>query len=81
VLCEYTDHGHCGIINTPGDIHYNRLLPEGYLLNDTTLNLLAEASVVHAQAGADLIAPSGMIDGWSGRSGPGWMVRGWSTWA
>jgi porphobilinogen synthase len=65
-LCEYTDHGHCGIINTPGDEHYNAALPEGYLLNDPTLALLGEASAVHAEAGADIIAPSGMIDGMVG---------------
>jgi porphobilinogen synthase len=62
-FCEYTDHGHCGLINTPGAGHYVPQLPEGYLLNDPTLALLGRASVVHAQAGADIIAPSGMIDG------------------
>jgi porphobilinogen synthase len=62
-FCEYTDHGHCGIINVPESSHYNDRLPEGYLLNDATLNLLAKASIVHASAGADIIAPSGMIDG------------------
>jgi porphobilinogen synthase len=62
-FCEYTDHGHCGIINTPGDLHFNPHLPQGYLLNDATLELLGRASVVHAEAGADMIAPSGMIDG------------------
>jgi porphobilinogen synthase len=62
-FCEYTDHGHCGIINAPGHIHHNPRLPEGYLLNDPTLELLGKAAVVHAQAGADIIAPSGMIDG------------------
>jgi porphobilinogen synthase len=65
-FCEYTDHGHCGIINQPGDAHYNPHLPEGYLLNDPTLELLGQAAVVHAQAGADIIAPSGMIDGMVG---------------
>jgi porphobilinogen synthase len=65
-FCEYTDHGHCGIINTPGDAHYTPNLPEGYLLNDATLDILGEASVVHAEAGADIIAPSGMIDGMVG---------------
>lgn len=65
-FCEYTDHGHCGIINTPGDEHYRTDLPEGYLLNDPTLEILAQASVVHAEAGADIIAPSGMIDGMVG---------------
>ena len=62
-FCEYTDHGHCGIINTAGHTHYNPGLPEGYLLNDPTLELLGRASVIHAEAGADIIAPSGMIDG------------------
>jgi porphobilinogen synthase len=62
-FCEYTDHGHCGIINTPGDEHYTPALPDGYLLNDPTLDLLARAAAVHAEAGADIIAPSGMIDG------------------
>ncbi|MCL4148158.1 UNVERIFIED_CONTAM: hypothetical protein GTU68_014758 [Idotea baltica] len=49
--CEYTDHGHCGI------------LPSGYLLNDESLEIIAKASIIHAQAGADMIAPSGMLDG------------------
>jgi porphobilinogen synthase len=62
-FCEYTDHGHCGIVNLPGNGHFTARLPEGYVLNDLTLDLLAEASVVHADAGADIIAPSGMIDG------------------
>lgn len=62
-FCEYTDHGHCGILNTPDAPSYQPLLPEGYLLNDATLTLLGRASVVHAEAGADIIAPSGMIDG------------------
>jgi porphobilinogen synthase len=65
-FCEYTDHGHCGIINLPDDPHYDAHLPEGYLLNDPTLDLLRRASIVHAQAGADIIAPSGMIDGMVG---------------
>jgi porphobilinogen synthase len=62
-FCEYTDHGHCGVLNTPDAPGYNNMLGEGYLLNDETLELLGRASVVHAQAGADIIAPSGMIDG------------------
>jgi porphobilinogen synthase len=65
-FCEYTDHGHCGIINQADKIHHNPHLPEGYLLNDPTLELLAQASIVHAEAGADIIAPSGMIDGMVG---------------
>ncbi|MGB9739103.1 MAG: porphobilinogen synthase [Chloroflexus aggregans] len=62
-FCEYTDHGHCGVLNTPDHSDFQPQLGEGYLLNDATLSLLAEASVVHARAGADIIAPSGMIDG------------------
>ncbi len=65
-FCEYTDHGHCGVINQPGAEHYNPSLPEGYLLNDPTLELLGRSAVVHAEAGADIIAPSGMIDGMVG---------------
>ncbi len=38
-FCEYTDHGHCGLINTPGEHHYQPALPEGYLLNDPTCDL------------------------------------------
>jgi len=50
-LCEYTDHGHCGVIRD-GDVD-----------NDATLELLARESVSHARAGADIIAPSDMMDG------------------
>lgn len=64
--CEYTSHGHCGVINVPNTAHYQPNLPHGYLLNDPTLDILAQASVIHAQAGADMIAPSGMIDGMVG---------------
>jgi porphobilinogen synthase len=56
--CEYTDHGHCGIIGrTTGRLDVE---------NDPTLDLLAKQAVVHARAGADMIAPSGMIDGMVG---------------
>ncbi|GAB4581528.1 MAG: porphobilinogen synthase [Anaerolineales bacterium] len=58
-MCEYTDHGHCGILNTGEHIH----LPKGYVLNDTTLNILSKVAVSHAEAGADIVAPSGMMDG------------------
>ena len=51
-LCEYTDHGHCGLLNEAGDI-----------LNDETLDILAKVSISHANAGADIVAPSGMMDG------------------
>jgi len=60
-LCEYTDHGHCGILNT-GE-HYHDSLPEGYVLNDPTLSVLGKVAVSHAQMGADIVAPSGMMDG------------------
>jgi porphobilinogen synthase len=50
-LCEYTSHGHCGVIK------------DGEVLNDPTLVLLADAALSHARAGADLVAPSDMMDG------------------
>ena len=50
-LCEYTDHGHCGLIKN------------GAVDNDSTLELLAEEALSHAQAGADIVAPSDMMDG------------------
>ncbi|MEO8355845.1 MAG: porphobilinogen synthase, partial [Chloroflexota bacterium] len=60
-LCEYTDHGHCGVLNT-GE-HFQAGLPEGYVLNDPTLDVLAKVAVSHAECGADIVAPSGMMDG------------------
>jgi porphobilinogen synthase len=60
-LCEYTDHGHCGILNT-GE-HFHKGLPEGYVLNDPTLDVLAKVAISHADCGADIVAPSGMMDG------------------
>jgi porphobilinogen synthase len=60
-MCEYTDHGHCGILNT-GE-HYQSQLPEGYVLNDATLAVLDRVAISHAESGADIIAPSGMLDG------------------
>src|SRR5216683_5071400 len=50
-LCEYTDHGHCGVIE------------HGEVANDATLEILAEQSLSHARAGADIVAPSDMMDG------------------
>ncbi len=50
-LCEYTDHGHCGIVQ------------DGLILNDPTLDLLSRTAVSHALAGADMVAPSDMMDG------------------
>ncbi|MFT5194495.1 MAG: porphobilinogen synthase [Cellvibrionaceae bacterium] len=61
-LCEYTDHGHCGVLNDGTHTH----LPDGYVLNDETLEILQTVAVSHAEAGADIIAPSGMIDGMVG---------------
>lgn len=51
-LCEYTDHGHCGLLDEDGTI-----------LNDASLSRLAETAVSHAEAGADIVAPSAMMDG------------------
>jgi len=62
-LCEYTDHGHCGLINGVDGSRPQPNLPVGYVLNDETLPVLARVAVSHAEAGADIVAPSGMIDG------------------
>jgi porphobilinogen synthase len=51
-MCEYTDHGHCGLLSATGEV-----------LNDETLDLLARAAVSYADAGADIVAPSAMMDG------------------
>jgi len=51
-FCEYTDHGHCGILNDKETVD-----------NDATLKLSAQQAIVHAKAGVDMIAPSGMMDG------------------
>ena len=50
-MCEYTDHGHCGIVEN------------GEIVNDATLEILQKASLSYARAGADVVAPSGMMDG------------------
>lgn len=57
-LCEYTSHGHCGYLEV-GDL-------SGRVLNDPTLELLKKTAVAQARAGADIIAPSGMMDGFVG---------------
>jgi porphobilinogen synthase len=54
-LCEYTDHGHCGLLDDAGDVS-----------NDETLDVLRRIAVSHGEAGADVVAPSGMIDGMVG---------------
>src|SRR5262249_34726027 len=57
-FCEYTDHGHCGVIDDhTGQMGVN---------NDATLELLARQAVSHVRAGADMVAPSGMMDGMVG---------------
>lgn len=50
-LCQYTDHGHCGFVD------------KGHIDNDATLDLLAKTALSHARAGADMVAPSDMMDG------------------
>jgi porphobilinogen synthase len=60
-LCEYTDHGHCGVLE-PGA----RADPHLTVDNDRTLELLARTAVSHAEAGADMVAPSSMTDGMVG---------------
>ncbi len=50
-LCQYTDHGHCGVV------------VDGYVDNDRTLDLIARTALSHAEAGADVVAPSDMMDG------------------
>ncbi len=64
-LCEYTDHGHCGILNVQDEAkpRPSAQLPEGYVLNDPTLDVLAKVAISHAECGADIVAPSGMMDG------------------
>lgn len=51
-LCQYTDHGHCGLVDEGG-----------YVQNDDTLEVLAKVALSHAEAGADMVAPSDMMDG------------------
>jgi porphobilinogen synthase len=70
-LCEYTSHGHCGLIKGPSwggpdVLPQSRGLPDGYVLNDETLEILGKVAVSHAEAGADMVAPSGMMDGMVG---------------
>src|SRR5215211_8476548 len=51
-LCEYTSHGHCGVVREQGEVD-----------NDVTLELLAKTAISHVEAGADVVAPSDMMDG------------------
>jgi porphobilinogen synthase len=55
-LCEYTSHGHCGVVERAGAGHF-------HVHNDASVELLARTAVSHAQAGADIVAPSDMMDG------------------
>lgn len=69
-FCEYTDHGHCGVLSDHGgrtDVD-----------NDATLPLLAQQCVSHARAGADMVAPSGMLDGMVGAIRRGLDAAGYS---
>ena len=65
-LCEYTDHGHCGLLNGSGPRRAHPELPEGYVLNDESVETLGRIAVSHARAGADIVAPSAMLDGMVG---------------
>ncbi|MCX7670179.1 MAG: porphobilinogen synthase, partial [Anaerolineae bacterium] len=66
-LCEYTEHGHCGIVRYPmaGEVSpASAPSPRAFVIdNDATLAILAKAAVSYARAGADIVAPSGMMDG------------------
>ncbi|MFB0844278.1 porphobilinogen synthase [Paenibacillus oleatilyticus] len=56
-LCQFTDHGHCGVV------HYDEAKGRAEVLNDASLDLLVKTAVSQAEAGADIIAPSNMMDG------------------
>jgi porphobilinogen synthase len=66
-MCEYTDHGHCGIVR------------DGQIVNDETLKILQQVVVSHAAAGADIVAPSGMMDGMVGAIRQGLDGEGYSN--
>ena len=70
-LCEYTSHGHCGMLNGEK------------IDNDSTLTLLAKTALSHAEAGADIVAPSDMMDGrgtgYSGKLRRTWFFRMWRS--
>lgn len=73
-FCEYTDHGHCGILSPRG----NRPNAPLDLDNDATLEMLVRQTLVQAEAGVDLVAPSGMIDGMIGGMRRGLDAEGFS---
>ena len=62
-MCEYTSHGHCGVIREHPETCKGKGLPGGCLDNDATLEILSQVALSHAQAGADMVAPSDMMDG------------------
>ena len=66
-MCEYTDHGHCGLLHDwPADDRdaiRGRSVPQGYVLNDESIKILGKVALSHAEAGADVVAPSAMMDG------------------
>jgi porphobilinogen synthase len=71
-MCEYTDHGHCGILSAPAPLqasangngsHGLMVAQLPHVLNDETLEVLGRVAVSHAEAGADIVAPSAMMDG------------------
>ena len=66
-LCEYTSHGHCGVLREDGSVD-----------NDTTIELLARTAASHARAGADIVAPSDMMDGRVGAIRAELDVAGWA---
>jgi porphobilinogen synthase len=69
-FCEYTDHGHCGVVD--------RSTGRADVNNDATLELLAKQAASHARAGADMVAPSGMMDGMIGAIRKGLDTAGYS---
>lgn len=70
-FCEYTDHGHCGVLQTTSEGNQE-------VANDLTLNNLVTQAVIHAQAGAHVVAPSGMMDGMIGAIRQGLDTAGFS---
>ncbi len=62
-MCEYTSHGHCGVIRDHPAYCKGKGLPGGCLDNDATLEVLVKVALSHAEAGADMVAPSDMMDG------------------
>lgn len=73
-LCEYTEHGHCGILEADARDRTTMTVD-----NDSTLELLRQIAVSHAEAGADMVAPSGMIDGMVGAIRDELDSAGWTS--